>query len=181
MGFVYKGSLNGGHSRTLIKVVLNAQTTFRIGDWVLGGTDDGADLPTAGVKLLGCITAIITDKGVSPSSDGLGGVFVDKYYTAASNETSGKISALIDVDPNSLYSASADSTLGATTGSNKKFYFFDLSSTCVTTGSSAQSLAETLTSATSGQFFSLGLDPDDTTRVIVKLRESAMLGDSGIA
>ena len=181
MPFVYKGNLNGGHNRTLVKIVLNAQTDFRVGDVVVAGTADDALLATAGIRVLGVIAAIVTDGGTPPSSNGCGGAFVNTYYTASSNETVGKVAALVDVDVNSLYSAAADSTLGTTTGSNKKFYYFDLSSTCTTTGSSAQTLAESLTSATSGQFFSFGLDPDDTTRVIIKIRESLLLGDSGVA
>ena len=55
----------------------------------------------------------------------------------------------------------------------------DISTTAVTTGATAQNLGESLASATSGQFFSHGLDADDTTRVIVNIRESFLHGDSG--
>jgi len=179
MAFKYKGNINGGHNRTLVKVVLNAQTDFRVGDVVTVSTDDGVELATAGIRVLGVIASIITDGGVSPSTNGCGGAFVNTYYTAASNETSAKVSALIDVDTNSLYSIGADSTLGATTGSNKRWYMMDISTTAVTTGATAQNLGESLASATSGQFFSHGLDADDTTRVIVNIRESFLHGDSG--
>ena len=179
MPFKYKGNINGGHSRTLVKAVLNASTDFRVGDVVTVSTDDGVEHATAGIRVLGVIAAIITDGGMPPSSDGCGGAFVTTYKTAASNETSAKVSALIDVDQNSYYSVGADSTLGTTTGSNKRWYMMDISTTAVTTGASAQTLGESLASATSGQFFSLGLDPEDTTKVLVKIRESFLAGDSG--
>jgi hypothetical protein len=85
---------------------------------------------------------------------------------------------MIDVDMNSLYSESTGGTLGTTTGSAKAFYCFDVNS--VTTGCARSTLTETSASATTGTFFSFGLDPKDTTRIIVKIKESILLGDSGI-
>ena len=179
MSFKYKGNLNGGHNRTLIKVFLGSQSTFRVGDVVTlpAAVTEDVFQATAGIRVMGVIAAVITDGGVSPSSDGCSGAFVNKYYTPATNYSTTKISALIDIDPNSLYSADLDDTIGTTTGSNKKFYMFDVVG--ATTGTTASKLDENTASATSGQFFSFGLDTDDTNRVIVKIKESFLLGDSG--
>ena len=178
MSFKYKGSLDGG-ARTLVKIVLDDSTMFRIGDVVTssGTTDDAVILATSGVRVLGVIAGIVDANGMPPADDGASGTFVDKYTTASTNTTAKYVSALVDVNTNSLYSEPTGSTLGTTTGSNKKFYFLDVNS--VTTGTTGSTLTESSASTTSKQFFSFGLDPEDTTRIIVKIKESLLLGDSG--
>ncbi len=179
MPLLYKKNINGAHNRTLVKVLLNNSTDFRVGDVVTTGTAEEALQATAGIRVLGVIAAIVTDGGVSPSSNGCGGAFVNTYRTASDNETVAKVSALVDIDPNSLYSAPLSDTIGTTTGSNKAFYMFDVVTGSDTTGVTAATLGETSASTGSGQFYSLGLDPDNTNRIMVKIRESVLHGDSG--
>lgn len=182
MAFKYVGNLNGGHNRTLIKVLLDDSTQFGVGDVVLSSAndDDAVMLATTGTQVLGVIAAIVDANGLPPSSNGASGDFVDTYTTGAANTTvsTSSIYAMIDVDTNSLYSDSTGGALNATTGSNKAFYMFDVNS--VTTGTARSTLTENTASTTTGQFFSFGLDPKDTTRIIVKIKESILLGDSGI-
>jgi hypothetical protein len=168
MAFVYKKNLLGGE-RALVKVVLNASETFSVGDAVYPDADDGVSQATAGQPIFGIIASIITDKGVPPANDGNGSAFIDTYTTAASNETSAKVSALVDVSPYSLYSVNLDDTIATTTGSNKRWYMMDLPTSSDT---SAELLDESSASATTGQFFSWGLDPDNSDRVLVNIRES---------
>ncbi len=170
MAFNYKGNINGGHNRTLVKVLLGASQLWIVGDPCAVSTADQVIPCSSGVRLFGLLTAIVTQGGVSPSTNGLGAAFVDRFTTASDNLTVAQISGLIDVDTNSLYSVNLDDTIGTTTGSNKRFYFFD-----VDTGTTYQRLNEASASQTNGQFFSLGLDQDNTNRVVVKIAESIML------
>lgn len=88
------------------------------------------------------------------------------WTVEADNQTDKKLYAIIDVSTKSLYSVGADDTLGTTTGSNLPGYLLDLPAS-----GSATQLDESTASATTGQFFSWGVDPDDSTRVIVNLNE----------
>ena len=178
MAFKYKGSLDGG-SRTLVKVILDDSTKFHVGDVLTssGTTDNAGILATSGVRVLGVIAGIVDANGMPPADDGASGTYVDTYTTASTNTTAKYVAALVDVNVNSLYSESTGGTLGTTTGSNKALYMLDVNS--VSTGCAASTLTETSASASSGQFFSLGLDPEDSARIIVKIKESLLLGDSG--
>lgn len=183
MALKYRSNLLGENGRILRKYVLNASTDFQVGDVVAAGTgatdiagDGGGEVITAttGIRVVGVIDAIVTKGGVSPSSDGCGGAFVDAYRTPANNETGLQISALVDISPFSVFSADLDDTIGTTTGSNLPFYYLDLD-----TAANNHQLGENTASAPStgnGQFVSHGLDPQDTNNILVSIRESAFIG-----
>ena len=185
MAFKYKYTQGGEHGRILRKFVLDASIDWQVGDVVSGGTGgegfNGEVIvsDTATYHIVGVIEAIITDKGVAPSSNGCGGAFVDQYRTAANNETAAKVSALVDVNPFSVFSADLDDTIGTTTGSNRAFYYFNLDS-----GSANQQLDEASAKAPStgnGQFVSHGLDPEDTNNLLVSINRSFMIADTAAA
>lgn len=183
MALKYKYNLLGENGRILRKYVLDASTDFQVGDVVMAGTGgegfDGEVLTaTAGLRLVGVIQAIMTKDGVSPSTDGCSGAFVDKYRTAANNETAAQVSVLVDISPFSVYSADLDDTIGTTTGSNRAFYYLDLD-----TGVANHQLNEASAAAPStgsGQFVTHGLDPEDTNNVLVSIHETFLIGDSGL-
>ena len=91
MAFRYKFNLTGSSGRMLKKVVLDASIDWQVGDVVSGGTGGEGFIgeaivsDTATYHVLGVIEAIITNAGVSPSSNGCGGAFVDQYRTDANN------------------------------------------------------------------------------------------------
>ena len=184
MAFKYRTQLNGENGRILRKFVLDASTDFQVGDAVMIGTG-AVDEPgvgeavtaTTGLRLLGIIQAITTKDGVSPSSNGCSGAFVDAYRTPANNETGTQISAIVDISPFSVYSADLDDTIGTTTGSNRYGYFLDLD-----TGVANHQLNEASAAAPStgsGQFVTHGVDPQDTNNVLVSIHETFLVGDSG--
>src|SRR3990167_5413705 len=185
MAFKYRYNLLGENGRVLRKYVLDASTDFQVGDVVMAGigtVDDPqvgeAITATSGLRVLGVIQAITTKEGVSPSSNGCSGAFIDAYRTPANNETGLQISALVDISPFSVYSADLDDTIGTTTGSNRAFYYLDLD-----TGVANHQLNEASATAPStgrGQFVSHGIDPQDTNNVLVSIHETFLLGDSGI-
>lgn len=186
MALRYKFNLLGENGRVLRKYVLDASQDWQVGDVVTMGTGetdlagDGAGeaiIATAGRRILGVIQAIVTVDGVSPANNGCGGAFVDQYRTAANNETAAQVSAIVDISPFSVYSADLDDTINTTTGSELPFYYFDLD-----TGTANHQLDEASASAPStgsGQFVSHGRDPEDSNNVLVSVRETFLMGDSG--
>lgn len=162
--FKYVGNLNGGHARTLKTVLLDGSETFTVGDMVCS-TGLGAVVPaTAGATLLGVITAIVTSKGVPPADNGAGADYSDTYTTAASNVATEQVSAEIDIDPNSLYSVGLDASFGTTANGLFKYYKLANETT----------LNESTVSSSREQVFCLNLDPNDSTRVVVKIAESVL-------
>ena len=182
MALRFRKNLLGTNGRMLVKVVLDASTDFQVGDVVAPGTGgEGfvgeAITATSGIRVLGVIESIQSDKGVAPSDNGCGGAFIDAYRTAANNETGAKVSALVDISVFSVYSADLDDTIGTTTGSNRPFYYLDLD-----TGVANHQLNEASAGAPStggAQFVSHGVDPQDTNNILVSIKESTFLGDSG--
>lgn len=174
MAFNYKRNLNGSHARTLVKVLLGNSVDFRVGDPVSITTGGAVIQNSAGVRILGHIAAIVQDNGTVPANNGCAGAFVQTYRTASDNATVAKVAALVDIDANSLYSVSLDDTIGTTTGSNTAFYMMDID-----TGLVNRALDESTAGQTNGQYFSFGLDPDNSNRVLVKPREVIHQGDSG--
>ena len=183
MALKYRENLLGENGRILRKYVLDASTDFQVGDVVMAGTGGEGFIgevitATAGLRVVGVIQAIITNRGVSPSDNGCGGAFVDQYRTAANNETGAQVSVIVDISPFSVYSADLDDTIGVTTGSNRAFYYLDLD-----TGVANQQLNEASAAAPStgsGQFVTHGVDPQDTNNVLVSIHESFLIGESGI-
>ncbi len=187
MAFKYNSNLLGENGKMLRKYVLDASLTFSVGDAMTVGADgEDAGMPgeivnaTTGQPILGIIIAIITNDGVAPSSDGAGGKFTDTYTTAASNETSGLISALVDVSPFSVYSVAGDDTLGTTTGSNKNGYLTKIPASVDTSNHLIDEnvMASAADVNSTGEFLTHGLDPQDTTKVLVTIARSVLFAGS---
>ena|SRR3990167_2680345 len=114
----------------------------------------------------GAVAGIVTGVGrngvgVDPDSG-----TTDTWTVEGDNQTDKKLYATIDISTHTLYSVGADATLGTTTGSNLPGYLMDL----LASGAATQ-LDESTASATTGQFFSWGVDPADSTKVIVNINE----------
>lgn len=135
-------------------------------------------LGTTGALVFGHSNEVSTQKGVGVNTDGTAGSVLGSYlgtYTAASNnQTVSMVKAVCDVSKHTLYSASADNTLGVTTGSNLPGYNMDIADSTQLSESSA--LANTTPGTTAGSYTSHGLDPADSTRVIVNIYESQVFG-----
>lgn len=86
---------------------------------------------------------------------------------ASNNETVDLIAAKIDISPFTIYSASILGTMNDTNASNKPGGWVD--------GSDQRTIDETThsrTIGTSGVFQNHGVDPDDSTRMLVSIHES---------
>lgn len=135
-------------------------------------------LGTTGALVYGHTTAISTNKGVGVNTDGTAGAamgsFVGSYLTSSTNQTVAFVRAMVDISKETLYSAAANATLGTTTGSNLPGYNMDLADETQLSESSAA--ANTTASTTAGQYASEGLDPSNSSRVIVHIYESQVFG-----
>jgi len=166
MAFKYKGSVTPTAGQVLKEIVIANSKTITVGD-VVQIASDFADLAGAGTVVYGVVVGITKENGEVPADNGAGGAFSDTYTTAADNQTVAKIKAKVDVSKNSLWSAPADANLGTTTGSDYVHggVYFDVVA-------ASDTLDESTAGATVRQFYSHGVDPQDSTRVIVSIAES---------
>ena len=129
-------------------------------------------LGTAGALVFGHVLAIGTDKGLGLSTTGVAGAetgsFIGTFATASDNTTVAKVKAECDISKHSLYSASFETAIGTTTGSNLAGYFCDLDSEF--------DLDESDTTTTSMQYALWGVDPSNSAKAIVNIYESQVYG-----
>ena len=153
--------IRGGDTVPENTIIANDEV-MQIGDAVQWDAD-GFLINDASVGAVAGIVVGVGRNGVAVDPDS---GTTDTWTVEADNETDKKLYAIIDISTHTLYSVGADATLGTTTGSNLPGYLMDL----LASGTATQ-LDESTASATTGQFFSWGVNPDDSTKVIVNLNE----------
>lgn len=163
MAFIYKKSRNPNGGRELVEYTIADSTTITIGDAVKLASGKIA-LAGAGGALLGIVAGIRKADGSPVTDNGAGGDFTNTYTTPSSNT----VKAVVDVSTDSIYSVTADATLGTTTGSDLAGYNMDLLA-------ASDQLDENTAATTTAQFFSWGQDPDGSAAsnsVLVSIQES---------
>ena len=173
MAFKYYGSLDPNAGRLLMSgdgddglsgdFIINNSAVIQIGDQVKTDANGNVVEGTAGAVVLGIIVGV-GQNGISVDPDS---GTQDVFTVASDNETVAKKYAIVDVSRNSLYSASQDGTAGATANSNKRGALINAVSENQLDEDTA---SRTLTSG--GQFYTWGVDPVDSTRLIVSINES---------
>lgn len=155
-------------SRTtpLVKKIIANSQVLQVGEAVRIDDDGFIVTCPTGSTVYGVVQGIVGPKGEVLRSNGAGADFdTNGSYTAASdNETVAQISVLIDTSKLAQYSAPMDATPGTTTGSNLPGYRMDHVSGGLT-------LDESTAVTSAAQWVSLGLDPEDSTRVLVQIFE----------
>lgn len=163
--FVYKKSLNPNGGRELMNFRIADSKTIAVGDAVkLTGDAVTCELAGAGGSALGIVAAIQKADGSPVTDNGAGGDFTGTYTTAASNT----VEAVVDISRQSVYTVTADATLGTTAGSDMIGYKFDALA-------ASNQLDESTATTVSATFVSLGQDPDGTApsnSVLVVIYES---------
>jgi len=165
MPFIYKKSGQAHGGRVLMQFTLANSGTYTIGDAVrlVSGK---LTLAALGNVVAGIVAGFQKADGSPVTDNGASAAFTDTYYTSASNT----VKAVIDISRDSIYSVTADDTLGTTTGSNLAGYTMD----CL---AASDQLDESSALTTTGQFMSLGQDPDPsaaTNSVLVMICESQL-------
>ena len=171
MSFTSVGTLTPYGGPVLRTTILTNSETFTVQDSIKNASGFGT-AGTAGALVFGHINSIVTSKGVGVLSTGAAGAafgsFVGTYLTASNNQTVGQVKAAVDISKESLYSATLSAAAGTTTGSNLISYTMDLSTSILLNEGSAL--------ATTGQYMSWGLDPNNTAQVLVNIFESQVFG-----
>ena len=170
MAFKQVGSLTPQGAPVLRQVIITNSVVSTILDSVKAASGFLA-LGTAGAAVLGHLVGHAQKSGVGLETSGATGSATGSYvgtYTAASdNQTVGMVKGLVDISKFSLYSAELNATIGTTTGSNLLGYNMDLVD--------EDTLDEDTAATTSAQYFSWGVDPNNSAQVIVNIKESQFL------
>lgn len=162
------GSLGRFGGPLLVDRIIGNSVTVAISDSVKTASGFAA-LGTAGARVLGHVESVIGADGLTPVKDGTllqnpGAT----YAAAANNATVAQVRVRVDVDTASLYSAELDVAVGTTTGSNLPGYTFDLES--------EDKLDESDAAESTQQYYSHGLDRNNTANVVVNILESEVFG-----
>lgn len=171
MAFIPYGTLDANAGVMLIggtavpqKTICTNSQIFKIGDkieWASGFIVAGAN-STAAVDPVGILVGVCNENGSAATPDsGTTGTFT----MTSDNQTVAKRYGIIDISENTLYSVGADAALGTTTGSNLPGYAMNAWTTGVELDESTAVTGDT----GSASFFSWGVDPGNSERVIVNM------------
>lgn len=129
-------------------------------------------LGTTGALVFGHVMSISTSNQVGLLTTGVAGAAVGSYvgtYTAASdNQTVAMVTADCDVSKSTLYSMTPDAAIGTTTGSNLSGYKMDIAD--------EDELDESTAAATTAQYSTWGVDPENSANAVVNIYESQVFG-----
>lgn len=128
-----------------------------------------AALGTTGARVLGHVVSIVGKDGLTPVKDGtyLGNPG-ETMTMESDNQTDKMIRVIVDIDQNALYTAEMDAAIGTTTGSNLAGYTLDLVD--------EDTLDESTAVQTTGQYYSHGVDRNNTAQAVVNILESEVFG-----
>lgn len=162
------GSIADFNGPVLVDRILTNSITVAVMDSVKT-TAGFAALGTTGARVLGHVESIVGADGLTPVKDGTYlGNFASTYAVASNNQTVAQVRARVDVSQNSFYSAELDAAVGTTTGSNLAGKTFDIVD--------EDTLDESTVLETTAQYYSHGLDRNNTAQVVVNILESEVFG-----
>ncbi len=177
MSLDFRKSKQGG-TRVLQHYLLDDSKTMSVGMVVLNysQTDDVITYGVAAQPILGVITAICDKYGngipvTTVTAGTAASTTITSIATGATNTTSKTYWAFVDTSEDSIYSAQVSGTLGTTVNSNKKGVRLDVDSSNTTYTQLLETTA-TRTIGTPANFYSYGLDPRDSTRLLVSMAMS---------
>lgn len=157
------GSMGRFGGPMLVDRIVANSVTVAIGDSVKTAGGFGA-LTTGGDAVLGHVVSIVADNGLAPALDGtfLGNAG-STFTTASDNQTVAQVRFVADVAQDSLYSAEMDADLGTTSGSANAGLSFDVAD---------EDTLDESTASTGNQYYSHGVDRNNTANLVVNIRES---------
>ncbi len=170
MAFIKAGTLDPHGAPVLRQDIGGNSVVYVVGD-ALKVVSGFPVLATGGdVGVYGILMETETNKGVGVNTTGVAGAamgsYINSFTMASDNQTVAKNRVVTDIAITSLYSAKLNAAIGTTTGSNLLGYMMDLTDETQLNESSA----------TTGvaQMFNWGVDPLDSTKAIVNIRESVI-------
>jgi len=168
----------GGVGRKLVLRKLGVSQDFYVGDAVECYQNGVLTLGTAAQPLLGVIVSFADSNGKPlPAANLAAGTASGNNITTVTTDgtNSDGYYAFVDVSKDTIYSAEIEGTLGTTNDSDLPGVRLDINSA----GTDYDELLETTATRTIGtpaNFYSLGEDPNDSTRLLVTLAMSELYG-----
>lgn len=171
MSFIKRGSFDPHGAPILRSEIITNSITITIDDSVKLASGFVA-LGTAGALVYGHVVSLANKEGMPINTTGVAGSetgsFVGTFATASDNQTVAKVKARCDISKHTLWSASFETAIGTTTGSNLPGYFCDLDS--------ETELDESDTTTTTMQYALHGVDPLNSAKAIANIYESQVFG-----
>jgi len=161
----------GGIGRKLALVKLANSQTVRVGDVIETYTTGLGVLQVAAHHVGGVVDALCDVNGYSvETSNPVAGTASGVDTRSVATGTAGISYALVDFSPLTIYSAPSTGTIGTTATSNLRGAHIDIDSD---KGKVLESTA-TRTEGVEANFYSHGVDPNDSTRLLVSIAMSEM-------
>ncbi len=184
MSFIPVSPGTGVEHSELINVIVGNSITMSVGELVKLDTTAGfATNGTAGIAVFGICVGFqdASGKPLSPSAYVPGtatGSDVQTFVAASDNQTVAKTVAIIDASRSKKYSAQVNGTMNTTVNSNRIGARVDVDSADSHYDRVLETTA-TRTDSTIANFFSYGVDPNDSTRMIVSISASQYMPKAG--
>jgi len=168
----------GGVGRKLELVNLANTQTVEVGDVIETYSVGKGKLGVAALPVLGVVLSIVDSKGLPlPAPAVVAGTASGSDVRSQATASTGTYYALVDVSKETVYSAAVSGTLGTTNDSNLRGCWIDVNSAGTEYGqlleTTATRVAHSATGAM-GNFYSWGVDPDDSTRLLVSIANSEL-------
>lgn len=165
----------------IVQVVIDNSDTIQLGDAV-NLRNGNVEVGTADGAIAGVVVGLVDSRGnsVFGSLANLGSATVSgsedsgSVTVASDNETVDLIAAEIDVSPFTVYSATVTGTMNTTNSSNKIGVWVDMDDE-----DSVDETTANRTVTTEGQLYGWGVDPDDSTRMLVSIHEHEIFNYGG--
>jgi len=169
----------GGVGRKLELIKLGVSQTFELGDAVKTYTTGYADLGVAALPIIGVIDAFADSKGnILPATAVAAGTASGSNLTAVTTASPNPTYyAFVILGQDVLYSAAVSGTLGTTVSSTLRGCWIDINSAGTEYGQVLETTANRTAHAATGgmsNFYSHGLDPNDSTRLLVSIANYEM-------
>lgn len=161
MAFKYLRSKGGVPHPNTEDVLIKNSAVITIGDVVRSYVAGYGEVAVAARPVLGVVVGVVDKNGlpVDPDAGSL-----DTYTVASDNQTVAMKRMQVITSKDAVFSASQDGTVGATNDSELRGCTMDLVNEHTLDESTALRNA-------SGQFYCLGADPEDATRILCSIME----------
>lgn len=155
------------------KVLLGVSQTFEVGDVVEIYQNGVATLATAAQPIAGVIKSICDINGlpIPTATRTAGSVDTSGITSVTTGATNTTYYAMVEVDEDTIFSAPVSGTLGTTTDSDLPGGKIDVDSANTEYGQLLET-THTRTIGTPANFYSIGVDPKNSSNLLVKIAMS---------
>jgi len=168
--FNYQGTRNGAQRNLSPRILVKTSEVISVGDAVETYTSGTGENGTAALPLKGFVHGFVDAAGLPiVSLDAAAGTANPSAVATVTGD--GTQYMIVDTSLDSLYSAEVNGTIGTTTASDKGGSKIDVDSANTNYGRVLET-TNTRTATTKANFYNHGVDPKDSTRLIVSLAKS---------